>query len=164
MKKAFPQPFGTNDNRERMDIAEIAQANLADVGIDANIEVVEWGAYLELTGSGNHDLFILGLSLGTGDADYPMHMLFHSENIGETGNRSFFQDEAFDAMLHEARIEQDEETRLQMYVEATEYLNEKVPTVFLYHPDHLMGYRDEVQGFWADASGIYQLKDVSLEQ
>ncbi|MED4080484.1 glutathione ABC transporter substrate-binding protein [Halalkalibacterium halodurans] len=163
-EEGFSTTIWTNDNRERMDIAEIAQANLAEVGIDANIEVVEWGAYLELTGSGNHDLFILGLSLGTGDADYPMHMLFHSENIGETGNRSFFQDEAFDAMLHEARIEQDEETRLQMYMEATEYLNEKVPMAFLYHPDHLMGYRDEVQGFWADASGIYQLKDVSLKQ
>ncbi|PIB53434.1 hypothetical protein AOA57_00165, partial [Pseudomonas sp. 2588-5] len=88
-----------------MDIAELVQADLSQIGIEVEIEVVEWGAYLDQTGAGEHDMFILGLSLGTGDADYPMHMLFHSDNVGASGNRSFFADETFDAMLQEARVE-----------------------------------------------------------
>ncbi|SER96087.1 glutathione ABC transporter substrate-binding protein [Salipaludibacillus aurantiacus] len=159
----FETTIWTNDSRERMDIAELAQADLAAIGVDIEIEVVEWGAYLDQTGAGEHDMFILGLSLGTGDADYPMHMLFHSENVGTGGNRSFFADDEFDAMIHEARVEQDEDTRLEMYEEATNYLLDKSPMAFLYHPDHIMGYSDNVDGFWADPSGLYQLKDVTIQ-
>ncbi len=160
----FETTIWTNDSRERIDIAEVAQANFAEIGVDVEIEVVEWGAYLDSTGAGEHDMFILGLSLGTGDADYPMHMLFHSTNAGPSGNRSFMQDEEFDQMLHEARVESDEETRLAMYVEVVEYLNEQAPMAFLYHPSHIMGYSDSVDGFWADGSGLYQLQDVTISE
>ncbi|MCR6107274.1 glutathione ABC transporter substrate-binding protein [Salipaludibacillus agaradhaerens] len=159
----FETTIWTNDSRERMDIAELVQADLSQIGIEVDIEVVEWGAYLDQTGAGEHDMFILGLSLGTGDADYPMHMLFHSNNVGASGNRSFFADETFDALLQEARVEQDEEARLSMYEEATNYLLEESPMAFLYHPDHIMGYSDSVSGFWADGSGLYQLKDVTIQ-
>ncbi|TSB47258.1 glutathione ABC transporter substrate-binding protein [Alkalicoccobacillus porphyridii] len=158
----FSTTIWTNDNRERMDIAEMAQQNLEEIGIDVEIRVVEWGAYLDATASGEHDMFILGLSLGTGDADYPMHMLFHSDNIGPPGNRVFMEDDTFDDMLHQARIEQDENTRLGLYEDASNYLNEEVPMTFLYHPSHIMGYRDGVEGFWADASGFYQLNEVTI--
>ncbi|WP_249869559.1 glutathione ABC transporter substrate-binding protein [Oceanobacillus saliphilus] len=159
----FSTTIWTNDSQERMDIAIYTQSLLAEIGVDVAIEVVEWGAYLESTANGEHDMFILGLSLGTGDADYPMHMLFHSDNVGTTGNRTFMRDEQFDQMLHEARIEQDEDVRLNKYVEAANYLNEQSPMAFLYHPDRIMGYREEVKGFWSDASGLYQLKDVTIQ-
>lgn len=159
----FETTIWTNDSRERMDVAELAQADLAQIGIDIEIEVVEWGAYLDQTGAGEHDMFILGLSLGTGDADYPMHMLLHSTNVGAAGNRSFFADDEFDAILQEARVEQDEDTRLTLYEDATNYILEESPMTFLYHPDHIMGYSDNVEGFWADPSGMYQLKDVTIQ-
>ncbi|WP_096202968.1 glutathione ABC transporter substrate-binding protein [Bacillus sp. FJAT-45350] len=160
----FSTTIYTNDNRERMDNAEIIQADLREIGIEAEIEVVEWGAYLDMTGAGEYDgMFILGLSLGTMDADYPMHMLFHSNSAG-VGNRSFFLDETFDQIITEARVEQDEATRLQMYVDAVNYLNEEVPMAFLYHPESIMGVRNEVKGFWADASAVYQLQNVTIEQ
>ncbi|WP_100374286.1 glutathione ABC transporter substrate-binding protein [Bacillus sp. FJAT-45037] len=158
----FSSTIWTNDNRERIDIAELTQASLAEIGVDVEIQVVEWGAYLDATNAGEHDMFILGLSLGTGDADYPMHMLFHSDSIG-SGNRVFMDDEAFNEKLYEARIEQDEDTRLQMYVEATNYLNEESPMAFLYHPSHIMGVGEGVEGFWSDASGVYQLQDVTIQ-
>lgn len=161
-ENGFNTTIWTNDNRERIDIAELTQASIAEIGINVDIQVVEWGAYLDATTAGEHDMFILGLSLGTGDADYPMHMLFHSDSVG-SGNRVFMQDEAFDQMLYEARIEQDEDTRLQMYVEATNYLNEESPMAFLYHPSHIMGVGEGVEGFWSDASGVYQLQDVTIQ-
>lgn len=48
-------------------------------------------------------------------------------------------------------------------MEAANYLNEKSPMAFLYHPNEIMGYRNEVQGFWTDASGLYQLKDITIQ-
>ncbi|GAB3798280.1 glutathione ABC transporter substrate-binding protein [Virgibacillus kimchii] len=159
----FETTIWTNDSQERIDIATYTQEGLTEIGVDVEIEVVEWGAYLEATGNGDHEMFILGLSLGTMDADYPMHMLFHSENVGSTGNRSFMQSDEFDEMLYEARVEQDEDTRLQMYIEAANWLNEESPMAFLYHPSQIMGYAEGVNGFWADGSGLYQLRDVTLD-
>ncbi|PYZ99061.1 glutathione ABC transporter substrate-binding protein [Alteribacter lacisalsi] len=158
----FETTLWTNDSAEREQIAQVAQANFEEIGVDVTIEVVEWGAYLDATGAGEHDMFILGLSLGTGDADYPMHMLFHSENAGPTGNRSFMRDETFDDLLYQARIEQDEDARLDLYTEAVEYLQEEAPMAFLYHPAQIMGVHDSVEGYWADGSGIYQLQDVTI--
>lgn len=153
----------TNDTEERAAIAVLAQADLAQIGIDASIEEIEWGAYLDATAEGEHDMFILGLSLPTMDADYPLHELFHSDSVGE-GNRFFYSDEEFDALLAEAREEQDEQTREDMYEDAVNHLNEASPASFLYHPDHIMGHREEVTGFWADGSGLYQLHEVEIEQ
>ncbi|WP_026688824.1 glutathione ABC transporter substrate-binding protein [Alteribacter aurantiacus] len=158
----FETTIWTNDTRERLDIAELAQANFEEIGVDVSINQVEWGAYLEATGAGEHDMFILGLSLGTGDADYPLHMLFHSENAGPPGNRVFMKDDSFDDLLQEARVEQDEDTRAGLYKEAVEYLNEEAPMSFLYHPSHVMGHQQNVEGFWADGSGIYQLQNVTI--
>src|SRR5699024_9681037 len=41
----FSTSIWTNDNALRVEIAEIVQAQLADVGIDVAVEVVEWGTY-----------------------------------------------------------------------------------------------------------------------
>lgn len=159
----FEISIWTNDTEERSDIAVLAQADLAQIGIDASIEEFEWGAYLDATAQGEHDMFILGLSLPTMDADYPLHELFHTDSMGE-GNRFFYSDENFDALIADAREEQDEAAREGLYEDAVNHLNETSPASFLYHPDHIMGHREEVTGFWADGSGLYQLHEVEIEQ
>src|SRR5699024_12724884 len=53
----------------------------------------------DLTANGEHDMFILGWSTPTGDADYAMYALFHSDNFGEPGNRTFTDDPELDALL-----------------------------------------------------------------
>ncbi|MGO1589412.1 MAG: glutathione ABC transporter substrate-binding protein, partial [Alkalibacterium gilvum] len=86
----FSTTLWTNDNQDRIDIATNVQAQLQEIGVDVEIEIVEWGAYLENTAAGEHDMFILGWSTVTGDADYGMYPLFHSDNYGTAGNRTFF--------------------------------------------------------------------------
>ena len=57
----FKTTIWTNDNQQRMDIAVILQEELKQVNIDVEIQVLEWGAYLDNTAKGEHDMFILGL-------------------------------------------------------------------------------------------------------
>ena len=59
----------TNDNPLRMQIAEMFQANLADVGIEVDVQILPWATYLEDTALGKHDMFILGWGTVTADAD-----------------------------------------------------------------------------------------------
>ncbi|WEG17004.1 glutathione ABC transporter substrate-binding protein [Alkalihalophilus pseudofirmus] len=158
----FSTTIWTNDSRERMAIAEYVQAELAKINVDVSIEILEWGAYLEQTANGQHDMFILGWSVVTGDADYGMYPLFHSSNVGEAGNRTFMQDAELDEILEEARQTADEETRLGLYKQAQEMLVEDAPMIYLYHQEYLVGLRDEVQGFWKHPNGTYMLHDVTI--
>ncbi|WP_100374352.1 glutathione ABC transporter substrate-binding protein [Bacillus sp. FJAT-45037] len=158
----FSTTIWTNDNRERMDIAEYVQAELSKINVDVSIEVLEWGAYLEQTANGQHDMFILGWTTVTGDADYGMYPLFHSSNVGEAGNRTFMKDAELDEILVEARQTSDEETRLSLYKQAQEMLVEDAPMIYLYHQEYLVGVRDNVQGFWKHPNGTYMLHDVSI--
>src|SRR5699024_2941714 len=50
------------DNPERLDTAIWMQESLAELNINIDIEQVEWGAYLEMTGNGEHEMFVLGWS------------------------------------------------------------------------------------------------------
>ncbi|MBB5173137.1 glutathione ABC transporter substrate-binding protein [Texcoconibacillus texcoconensis] len=160
----FETTIWTNDSRDRQDIAEIVQAQLGEIGIDVSIEVLEWGAYLDNTAEGQHDMFILGWSTVTGDADYGLYALFHSSNHGAEGNRSFIDNEELDNLLDQGRREADPEAREEIYEEAMEILAEEAPFINIHHQTFLVGLREEVQGFGQHPDGLFELQDVTIEQ
>ena len=60
----------TNERKERVDMATIIQAQLQELGIEAKIKVLEWGAYIQGLQKKEHDLFLLGWGLSVPDPDY----------------------------------------------------------------------------------------------
>ena len=64
--------------------AQIVQAQLAEVGITVDISTYEWGAFLDSLNAGDHEMFILGWSNTSFDADGSTYQLFYSENHGAT--------------------------------------------------------------------------------
>ncbi|MCD8508983.1 MAG: glutathione ABC transporter substrate-binding protein [Bacillus sp. (in: Bacteria)] len=159
----FSATIWTNDNEQRVETALYMQSELAKFNIDITIEELEWGAYLERTANAEHDMFILGWSTVTADADYGLYALLHSSMHGSPGNRSFISDDKLDELLDAGRRETDPDARLAIYREAQELLVELAPMIYVHHQNFLTGVRNEVQGFWVDALGIYQLKDVTLQ-
>lgn len=160
----FSTTLWTNDNQDRIDTATAVQAQLEEIGIDVEIVQVEWGAYLEDTAAGEHDMFILGWSTVTGDADYGLYPLFHSDNFGEAGNRTFFATDELDSLLEEARQSSDEDERLDLYSRAQEILVDEAPMIPIHHPEFLLAVSDDVEGLWQHPTGILMLRDVSLNQ
>ncbi|MFD1416198.1 glutathione ABC transporter substrate-binding protein [Oceanobacillus jeddahense] len=160
----FSTTIWTNDQQERVDIATNVQSQLQELNIDVEVEVLEWGTYLERTAQGDHDMFVLGWSTSTGDADYGLYPLFHSSNLGDPGNRTFLQDDDLDQMLEDARREVDEDARMEILSDIQAELAEIAPMLYVHHQELLLGVRDEVQGLTQLPTGILQLQDVSLEQ
>lgn len=158
----FSTTLWTNDETTRQNISEVAQQNLAEIGVEVDVEVREWGSFLDSTAQGDHDMFILGWSTVTSDADYGMYPLFHSSSVGAPGNRSFLEDDEVDEVLESARQETDENTRLELYEEAQNLLVEKAPMVYLDHDEHISAHLNSVQGYEMHPNGIYQLQNVSL--
>jgi peptide/nickel transport system substrate-binding protein len=59
-------------------IAQAMQQDLNQVGIKATLETREWGTYLEETGSGAHDMALLGWTGDNGDPDNFINVLLAS--------------------------------------------------------------------------------------
>jgi peptide/nickel transport system substrate-binding protein len=153
----------TNDNPQRIQIATIMQEKLKELDIELNVEVLEWGAYLEKTAGTEHDLFILGWSPSTADADNAINPLFNTADIGNN-NRTRFSNAELDELLKQGQQETDEATRMEIYKKAQDIINENVPAAFVYHQAYLTGYSNSVSGFTIDATGIYRLKDVKISE
>jgi peptide/nickel transport system substrate-binding protein len=159
----FETTIWTNDNKERIDVAEVVQSQLKGVGINAEIKVVEWGAYLEATANGEHDMFILGWSNMTGDADYNQYFLFHSEAHGNVGNRSFYSNPRVDELIELGRRETDPAKRLEIYKEAQAIEMEEAPMIFLRNDENLVAVGEGVEGFWMHPAGTHMITDVTIK-
>lgn len=157
----FSAQLWTNDNPLRIEIAQIAQAQLADIGVDVDVQVLEWSTYLDETAAGNHDMFILGWGTVTADADYGLYALFHSSQFGAPGNRSFWGDPRVDELLDLGRVTEDAEQRRAIYYEAQEIIVEEAPWVFLSFQVFTTGTRDNIAGFVNHPTGSHRLFNVT---
>ena len=164
LEDGFSTTLWTNDNPTRIAIAEIVQNNLADLNIDVEIEVLEWGAYLDQTAEGLHDMFILGWVTVTGDADYGMYALLHSSNVGAPGNRSFYRNDRVDELLDQGRRETDPEERVELYHEVQEILIDEAPMLNLYHPQWMIAVADEVEGYSHHPDNSMLIDDVTVSE
>lgn len=161
-EKGFKSSIWTNDNPQRQQIAVLLQDELKKVNIEVEIEVMEFGAYLEKTANGEHDMFILGWSNPTGDADYGLYALFHSSQHGSPGNRSFYENPEVDKLLEQGRRESNPDERIKIYNKVQEHLIEDAPMAYLIHTEYLTGVSNKIRGFSIGTDGIYKLKDVQF--
>ncbi|WP_339251567.1 glutathione ABC transporter substrate-binding protein [Sporosarcina sp. FSL W8-0480] len=161
-ENGFKSSIWTNDNPQRQQIAVLVQNELKKVNVEVDIEVMEFGAYLEKTANGEHDMFILGWSNPTGDADYGMYALFHSSQKGNPGNRSFYENSEVDKLLEQGRRESDPDERIKIYNKIQEHLIEDAPMAYLIHTEYLTGVSNKIRGFSIGTDGIYKLKNVQF--
>jgi len=132
-------------------VTEAIQSQLAEVGIDAEIETLEWSAYLDLTrqpaGENEVPVAMLGWGTVTGDADYGLYALFHtSQHVPDGSNRSFYSNPEVDDLLDEARTNPDPEVREELYAEALQIIHDDAPWLFLHSETQLVAVNDDVQG------------------
>lgn len=156
----FKTTIWTNDNPLRMQIAEMFQANLAEIGIDVEVMIIPWATYLEDTANGKHDMFILGWVTVTADPDYGLYALFHSSQFGNAGNRSFYANARVDELLELGRQEGDPDKREAYYAEAQALIVEEAPWAFLIATSEVNGMQDNVEGFVPHPAGHHKLSTV----
>ena len=121
---------------------------------------MEWGAYLDQTSAGNHDMFILGWVTVTADADYGLYALFHSSQYGDPGNRTFWSTPELDALLDKGRTSADPDERLAAYHRAQEIIAEEAPWIFLLVTLEDNGLRSNIEGFVPHPAGHHRLAQV----
>lgn len=150
----------TNERKERQDMAQIIMAQLEELGLNSEIKVLEWGAYLNGLQEKQHDLFILGWSTSVPDANFAMSGLLET-NAGS--NYTFFSNAEFDAEMQKGRETPDGDERAAHYRKAQEIINDQVPMVFLHSDDNCVGVQKYVKGFEIGNDDTYDFRHVYFE-
>lgn len=156
----FDVELWVDDSRAWLDAAEIIQAQLAPIGVNVEIESMESGVHRERLTDGDAPMFISSWGTVTGDADYGLYPVFHSDSHGVSGNRTFYENEEVDELLEAARQESDEATREELYHEAQQIIVDEAPMVPLYHIEHLVGLQEDIENFVIHPSSLYDMFPV----
>ncbi|MGL6064631.1 MAG: ABC transporter substrate-binding protein [Fusobacteriaceae bacterium] len=127
-------------------IAEIVQANLREIGIDMQIRVSESSSYFDITGRGEHEMFLGSWGTVTGDADYGLYPMYHSSAKGSGGNRSFYSNKVVDDMLDLAKITVDLDKRKDLYEKIQIDIVNDAPDVMLYNSVITVGVQEDIEG------------------
>lgn len=153
----------TNEARERVDAATIVQNMLAEVDIQVEIKVLEWGTFLEGLKNGTQELFLLGWGGNLPDAEFFLGSLYHSKSIPAT-NTSRYNNPQFDALLEKGTSTPDGPERKTVYVEAQRLFLEDVPSIYWSLEESIVGVNKKVKNFQMHPKGIYRLNTVTFEE
>ncbi len=141
-------------------LAEIMQAQLKEVGIEMNIEIVE-NAY-DLLGEGNFDAFITNyVTATTGDSKR-----FLEQNYTTTGtdNYGHYSNPKFDEVVSKLISEFDANKRVDLSVEAQQIVNADVANIYVMSPMANVGADKSVKNMTVFPMDYYFItKDLTIE-
>ncbi|ART75512.1 glutathione ABC transporter substrate-binding protein [Sutcliffiella horikoshii] len=153
----------TNDRKERINVAEVVQSQLKKIGINAEVEVLEWGAYIEALNNGEHEMFVGGWGNATGDGDYNQFNVFHSSSHGGAGNHTYYNNPEVDRIIEDARKEIDDESRKNLYEQAMKLEMEDAAMIPLRYYEHLAVYHKDVEGLVISPVNYILLNEITIK-
>lgn len=151
--------------QEVVDLAEIIQYYLQNVGITVKITQLEWSAYKEAVNRGEPQLFWLSWWADYPDAENFLFPLFHSSNAGPAGNRTRYANAAVDALIERGQFTLHAEERRQRYGQAEARIVEDAAWVPFWHRTDAVVTQPWVEGF--KGYPIYSMDkgtDISLSR
>ena len=139
--------------------AQVVQADLAAVGIRAEINTLEWAEWLQEQGEGNFDTFICSWN-GLVDPD---DFYYAQHHTGEVFNFTGYSNPSVDELLDEARVLPTIEERKPLYEQANQMIVDDAPYIYLYNPLQIHAYAPYVQGFSTRADQSVRFHETWLE-
>jgi len=139
--------------------AQVKQAQLRAVGIDAQINAIEQAPYLAAIRKGDHD--IAGMLFVSADPDV-LFTVSHSSQIEVGWNTGIYRNAELDRLLEEARSTMDLRRRRELYVRVQEHLIKNVPFIPHYNITRVFMTTGQVRGYRLDARAFQLFHDVWL--
>jgi len=143
---AMPVQRPYNPNARR--IAELMQADLAQVGVKAEIKTFEWGEYRKKLQAGEHMTGMFGWTGDNGDPDNFLHTLLGCEASAVGGsNVAKWCHQEFQDLVVKAKAATDQAERTKLYEQAQVIFKDQAPWFTIAHAVQLKPVRKEVIDF-----------------
>lgn len=138
-----------SDWQYQVDAATMIKQQLAQIGINCEVQALDSGVFFDNLNSGNFDMCVCGWS-GFVDADEYLYDIFTTSGAY---NQQNYSNPEFDTLVEKARVTTDEDTRNDLYRQAQQILADDAPMAFLYMNNYTVAVRDGVTGFEPMATG-----------
>jgi oligopeptide transport system substrate-binding protein len=112
-------------------VAQAVQADLAKVGVQVEIQTVQWGEFLTKIYDGQSLFFQNTWLTDYPDPDNWLYVLLSSDNFGEKGNTTRWSNSEFDHLVKQAQIEVDPAVRADLYGKAEQIAWQEAPWLLL---------------------------------
>ena len=134
---------------DQVQMAQILQADLAEIGITVKIEIMPWTSLVEENTSPETAPEMSALNMGafTGDAAFFLKQNFHSINSGGSYNWSFYEKPEFDKLLDDAAATVDEGEKTKLLKQAQQMLVDDCPAVFAASPNTVEAINNTYRGY-----------------
>lgn len=136
--------------------AEVVQAQLAEVGITADITVYEYAGMLDVLGKPEAGLAITGYT----NRPTPDTLLTRAFTSDGSFNLSTYSNSEFDELMAQAGAQPDAESAWPQWAEADRLLVEDVAGVPIYWANSLFATSSEIAGFTVDPLGQIHVNGV----
>ena len=160
---AMPVQRPYNPNAKR--IAELMQADLAKVGVKAEIKSFEWGEYRKRMQNGEHQMGMLGWTGDNGDPDNFLATLLGCEAAKTNGsNVAKFCNPKFEELVQKAKITSDVGERTKLYEQAQVIFKEQAPWFTIAHAVQLKPISKNVIDFKLSPFGRHTFYGVDIKE
>ncbi|MED1202746.1 glutathione ABC transporter substrate-binding protein [Heyndrickxia acidicola] len=143
-------------------MAQIVQAQLKQVGINAQISLLEWGTFLDVSKKGDFDLTFLAWTNSTADGSELLYPNLDSKNINAS-NVVRYNNPAFDKLVEASRETVDQNQRKTLLDEANKMAINDAPMIVMNHAMVSAAVDKSVKGFKLDPTGQWFLNNVTRE-
>jgi len=155
------QPVARPYNQDGKKMGELMQADLAKVGIKANLVTFEWGEYLKRLHAGEAPMAQIGWTGDNGDPDNFLYLHGCNGTMEPPGqNNEKWCSADFDALLKQAKETSDVAKRTELYKKAQALAHEEAPVVPIVHSIVYMAMNKDVTGYVMDPLGMHNFEGV----
>jgi dipeptide transport system substrate-binding protein len=152
------RPYNPNGTQA----AELIQADLAKVGIKAEIVKYEWAEYLKRGKAGESEIGMFGWNGDNGDPDNFLATLLSCAAVGGT-NYGQWCDKEYDDLVNRAKQTANQAERTKLYERAQEVAKREAPWVPMAHSVVYQPLRANVQGYKISPFGSVNFYGVSIK-
>jgi peptide/nickel transport system substrate-binding protein len=155
--------YGPNTSQTRELIAVAIQNDLRDVGIEVNIQAMEWSSYLQAVQAQQPDWdMYLGAWQSPIDPQI-MVTLWSESNIPQLNSVAYINKNV-EGLFKEAGATYDSQVRKQKYQEIQQIIAEDSPYIFLFYEKAWSGENKRIKGIEPTALGIgWNFEDWYIE-
>ena len=151
----FTIKIWTNENQNRIDMAEILQNSWGAIGINCEVTIMEFATLMAEYSKGEHDVIIVGFAPTGKDGQ------FYYPYVTSEGpfrrNYAGIRNPEIDELMDAAMMTTDEDKRNEFYGEVIDILREEVYMIPVHNSENFYGIRSTLTGLEPNPVGLPRL-------
>jgi peptide/nickel transport system substrate-binding protein len=156
--------YGPNTNKIRELMAVIVQDDLRKIGVEVEVQAMEWASFLEAFRSEDPDWDMVILSTNSTPEPHTSFPWWTKENIPQLNFEAYINPEV-EKLFDEAAATYDLDVRKEKYGEIQRILAEDAPRVFLFYSKSWSGQNNRIKGIEPTRLGIgWNSEDWYIEE